>query len=240
MFDLLMAGALIAFLMPTLLLCALAILILEGRPVIYVSRRRVYREHSIALPKFRTMRRDAERIANRDTVPVSTTRFLNIPKDSPLYTRIGGLIERLMLTELPQLVEVLRGRMSLVGNRPLPENVIDALREDHPEVEGRFLVPAGLTGPVQLVGRDFISDGDRLRIEIAYCCSVAQSYSVLLDCKILFYTVVVGFLSNRRFTPEQALQLVTRSARVRPPLLDGRSWVDFVRSRSGLARKRPG
>ena len=162
------------------------------------------------IAKFRTMRRDAEQIANRNTVPVTTTRFLNIPSDSPLYTSVGRLIERTMLTEMPQLVYVLAGRMSIVGNRPLPENVIAALKAEHDDVEQRFATPAGLTGPAQLVGRDFISDADRLRLESAYSRAALTNYSMMLDLKILLYTVLVGLFPSRRFTPDQVADLIGR------------------------------
>jgi len=74
-------------------------------------------------------------------------------------------------------------------------------------------MPAGLTGPIQLVGRDGISDADRLRLEIAYCRAVAKSYSIWLDLRILFYTVLVGFMPQFRFTPKQVLRLIWQGAR---------------------------
>lgn len=156
------------------------------------------------------MRRDAERIVNRDTVPVTTTRFLNVPIDSPLYSPVGRVIERCMLTEIPQLVHVLSGQMSLVGNRPLPENVISALSREYPDAELRFEAPTGLTGVAQLIGRDFISDSDRLRIEIAYCQSVLTRYSFVLDIKILFFTVMLAFSRRARFTVNDVVTMLDK------------------------------
>lgn len=172
---------------------ALAVLVTDGKPVLYISTRRVWGQASIRIKKFRTMIRNAERLVNRDTIPVGDgPRFLNVPIESKLYTKIGRLIERCSLTELPQLFHVLAGKMSLVGNRPLPENVIQSLREKHPYAEERFRTKCGLTGPVQLVGRDVLSDEDRLRLETAYCSRCVTRYSVLLDAYILFYTVLIG------------------------------------------------
>jgi exopolysaccharide production protein ExoY len=185
-----------------------------------VSRRRLSAGPAVPLVKFRTMRRDADRIANRDTVPICNTRFLNLPITSPLYTPIGRVIEGLMLTEMPQLMHVLSGRMSVVGNRPLPDNVVASLAEEFPFVEERFGTPGGLTGPVQLIGRDSVSDVDRLRIEIAYCRTVTDAYSPLLDLKILAYTVLVGFRESARFTPEGVLQFLARHGG--PPIYDAR------------------
>src|SRR5687767_7862288 len=100
---------------PALLLTALVVLIREGRPIFYVSPRIVGPGKTRRVVKFRTMVRDAERVYNRSTVPVANdgVRFLNLPPDSPLYTSTGRLIERIAFTELPQLLLVLRGHMSL-------------------------------------------------------------------------------------------------------------------------------
>lgn len=190
-FDLVVVGTAAVVWGPALIACALAIFVLEGRPVFYVSRRRVGRE-VIPLVKFRTMKRDVDRVYNRETVPVSNNvRFLNTPPDSPLYTRIGRLIERLALTEIPQVLHVLTGHMSLVGNRPLPDNVTAALREVFPSIHERLLTPAGMTGPVQLVGRLDLSDHERVMLEILYCRVAQASYSCWLDLTILWNTVLV-------------------------------------------------
>jgi len=209
-FDIVVGLGMGVAILPLMLLVAAAIALLEGRPVLYVSRRRLDGEGPKPVLKFRTMRRDAERIANRDSVPVIGTRFLNLPIGSPLYTRIGRLIELLMLTEMPQLLHVLAGRMTIVGNRPLPENVVASLREEFPEVEERFAVRGGLTGPVQLVGREYISDAARIDIEIAYCRTVLTAYSPLLDLRILAATVTTGFWPGNRYTPADVMDLLQR------------------------------
>src|SRR5262245_38811335 len=80
-------------LLPVLSVLVICLLITEGPPVFYVSRRRVDMGPAKKVIKFRTMRRDADRIVNRDTVPVDGTRFLNLPIDSPLYTAVGRFAE---------------------------------------------------------------------------------------------------------------------------------------------------
>lgn len=178
---------------PVLLATALAILILEGRPVFYISKRVVGRGRVARVIKFRTMIRDAEALYNRLVVPVSGgVRFLNVPHDSPLYTPIGRVIERIAFTELPQLVLVLRGEMSLVGNRPLPESVMDCLREAYPDADARFDTPAGMTGPVQLIGRERLTDGQRLDLEKTYCRVAQKSNTWTLDFLTLLYTVLAA------------------------------------------------
>lgn len=217
LFDLVVTFLAAVTWVPALLISCIAIVVFDGRPVFYVSRRRVYRDQSIDVYKFRTMRRDADKIANRQTVPQEGVRFLNIPNDSPLYTRVGRMLERLCFTELPQLLHVLAGRMSLVGNRPLPENVVAAIKRDYPQVEERFDTPAGLTGPVQLAGRERLSDDQRLALEIHYCRLARSAYSMRLDFLILLYTVVVVGRLRRSFTFAEIEQLLAHfGTRARP------------------------
>ena len=104
---------------------------------------------SIEMVKLRVMVPDA----NKVTAPVEAGRFLNTPPDSPLYTPIGRLLDRLGLNEIPQFIHVLRGDMSIVGARPLTDVVRDALSELHGDIDSRWVTPAGLTGLPQLIGR---------------------------------------------------------------------------------------
>lgn len=143
--------------------------------------------------KFRTMVKNAAQLCNRDNTKVENgVHFLNIDSNSPLYTGIGRLIERATLTEIPQLFHVITGKMSLVGNRPLPENVVAALSRSYSNAEARFRTPAGLTGPSQLVGRDSLSDAERLRLEATYCRVASQHQVWKLDFMILLYTVLIS------------------------------------------------
>ena len=188
---------------PLTIVGILAVLIGTGFPALYVSPRIVYRGDTARIAKLRTMVPNAATIANRSTIPVNGQRFLNIEPDSPLYTPVGRVIEKLCLTELPQFAHVLTGTMSIIGNRPLPRDVLEALTEAHPEAGDRFLTRAGLTGPVQLVGRDNISDGDRLSVEVAYCRLCRQRYSIYLDIMIAIYTVLVLARLKRPFTASE-------------------------------------
>jgi lipopolysaccharide/colanic/teichoic acid biosynthesis glycosyltransferase len=197
---------------PMLIFLAALIWCCEGRPIFYVSDRRVFGKKSIRLLKFRTMVRNADKIANRDTVPVEGVRFLNLPIDSPLYTPVGRLIERFHLTELPQLLHIVSGSMSFIGNRPLPENVIACLLQEYPDTEDRFLARAGLTGPVQLVGRTKVSDEERLRLETEYCRLCAHSYSVVLDFTILSRTVLSVLGIQRFLHVEEVFRLIRNQA----------------------------
>jgi lipopolysaccharide/colanic/teichoic acid biosynthesis glycosyltransferase len=209
-FDLLVTLSGVALWVPLLLACALAILVSAGRPVLYVSRRRIFRKESARIPKLRTMVRGAEGLVNRDTVPIAEVRFLNIPLESRVFTPVGRWIERYQFTELPQLFLVLSGQLSIVGARPLPENVISALREAFPYVEDRFIAVGGMMGPAQLVGRAVISDEDRLMLEIAYGQLSVTAYSIVRDVRIIFNTVLVQFGLRRPFSVNEAAALLQR------------------------------
>lgn len=100
--------------------------------------------------------------------------------------------------------------MSIIGNRPLPENVIESLRELHPAVEDRFNTPAGLTGLVQLIGREQISDGERLSLESHYCWAAKKHYSVRLDVLILVCTVLIVLRIIKPFSTAEAHDLIDR------------------------------
>jgi lipopolysaccharide/colanic/teichoic acid biosynthesis glycosyltransferase len=212
--DVVITGLAAVIWVPVLLLSGLAVLVLSGRPVLYRSMRRVSKDDVLRIVKFRTMVKNAEALVNRSTVPIQNdVRFLNIAPDSPLYTGIGRLLERCGITEIPQLLHVLRGQMSIVGNRPLPENVVAALREEYPTADDRFLTKSGLTGPAQLVGRSELTDLERLTLEGAYCRACVRRYSIWLDVSILFATVLIVVGVKQAYTYQGVLDLIDRRSR---------------------------
>ncbi len=105
-------------------------------------------------------------------------------KNDPRITRIGKFIRNSSIDELPQLVNVLKGDMSLVGNRPLPLYEAAVLTSD--DSVGRFLAPAGITGLWQVTerGKANTSADSRKRLDVQY----AESFSFLMDLRILFKT----------------------------------------------------
>jgi lipopolysaccharide/colanic/teichoic acid biosynthesis glycosyltransferase len=212
--DVVITGLAAVIWVPVLLLSALAVLVSSGRPVLYRSMRRVSTDDVLRIVKFRTMVKNAEALVNRSTVPIQNdVRFLNIAPDSPLYTRVGRLLERCGITEIPQLMHVLRGQMSIVGNRPLPENVVAALRDEYPTADDRFLTKSGLTGPAQLVGRSALTDLERLTLEGAYCRACVRRYSIWLDVSILFATVMIVVGVKKAYTYQGVLDLIDRRSK---------------------------
>ena len=215
---------------PVVLMAATLVLVTSGRPVFYRSQRRVSKDDLMKVVKFRTMVKNADKIANRETLPVNSVRFLNIPSDSPLYTKAGRLLERCGITELPQFVHVLSGRMSIVGNRPLPDNVLDCLREEYPYADERFLTRAGLTGPAQLVGREQLTDDERLRLESAYCRACVHSYSMWLDFSILLYTVLIVVGVKKSLGYQGTLDFIDRRSKT-PKLVEQDAHAESEASR---------
>ena len=186
-FDIAFALAAILFFAIPMLLIALAIKLTSPGPIIYRSKRIGTGYHEFDFLKFRSMvpdadQRVAELMANNQYG--ADGAFFKM-KDDPRVTWIGRLIRNTSLDELPQLFNVLRGDMSIVGNRPLPLKEAEQLTSE--EWAERFLAPAGITGKWQTSGRgkDTMDVASRISLDIEY----ARTYSPLQDLKILFKTV---------------------------------------------------
>jgi lipopolysaccharide/colanic/teichoic acid biosynthesis glycosyltransferase len=113
-------------------------------------------------------------------------------RDDPRMTPVGRLLRKYSIDELPQLVNVLRGEMSLVGPRPLPERDFDRLEEWHKK---RYLVTPGITGLWQVSGRSELDFDDLVRLDFLYL----ESWSVFLDLSILVKTVPAVFTRKGAF-----------------------------------------
>ncbi len=181
-FDLVVATLLLVFLSPLLAAIALAVRVSSHGPVLYRSRRPGIGGAPFNCFKFRTMHTDAEqRQADLESLNEATGALFKIRHD-PRLTRTGRLLRRFSLDELPQLINVLRGEMSLVGPRPLPERDFERLEEWHKK---RYLVLPGITGLWQVLGRSELDFDDLVRLDFLYL----ERWSVFLDLTILLKTV---------------------------------------------------
>jgi exopolysaccharide biosynthesis polyprenyl glycosylphosphotransferase len=185
-FDAVVASLLLVLLAPLLALAALAVWLGSGRPIFYRQERMGLDGRVFQMVKFRTMRPDAE----SETGPVWTA-----PED-PRRTRLGSLLRRTSFDELPQLWNVLRGDMSLVGPRPERPVFIERFRREIPGYMLRHKVRSGLTGWAQVHGwRGDTSLHERVEHDIFYI----QNWSLALDVRILLMTLWRGWFDRNAY-----------------------------------------
>jgi exopolysaccharide biosynthesis polyprenyl glycosylphosphotransferase len=181
-FDFVVSLMLLVVLAPLLLVIAAAVFVSSRGPVLYRSMRPGIGGAPFACFKFRTMRSDADQMqADLESLNEASGALFKIRHD-PRLTRVGRLLRRFSLDELPQLLNVLAGQMSLVGPRPLPQRDFDQLDEWHKK---RYLVLPGITGLWQVSGRSELDFDDLVRLDFLYL----ERWSVGLDLAILFKTV---------------------------------------------------
>jgi exopolysaccharide biosynthesis polyprenyl glycosylphosphotransferase len=181
-FDVVVASLLVFFLSPLLLAIAVAVRMTSPGPVLYRSRRPGIGGVPFDCFKFRTMHSDAEQDqADLESLNEASGALFKI-RDDPRLTRAGKFLRRYSLDELPQLFNVLRGQMSLVGPRPLPQRDYERLAPWHMK---RYLVMPGMTGLWQVSGRAALDFDDLVRLDFLYL----ERWSIFLDLTILVQTV---------------------------------------------------
>jgi exopolysaccharide biosynthesis polyprenyl glycosylphosphotransferase len=177
--DIVGSGILLALVWPLLAAIALLILADSGRPVFFRQRRAGKDGVPFTMVKFRTMVQGAaERLGELVDLDKLEEPAFKIPND-PRVTRVGRLLRRFSLDELPQLINVLKGDMSLVGPRPEEQGVVD-LYDKRQRL--RLGVKPGMTGPMQVYGRADLTFEERLAIERDYLdnISLAGDLAILL------------------------------------------------------------
>jgi len=181
-FDLVVSGALIVFAAPFWAIIALAVKLDSPGPVLYRDRRIGLGEREFGMVKFRSMYVDAaQRQGALEEANEASGPLFKI-KDDPRVTRVGRVLRRYSLDELPQLLNVLRGEMSLVGPRPLPLRDFVQLEDWHRK---RYLVLPGMTGLWQVSGRIELTFDDLVRLDFYYL----ENWSIWLDISILAKTL---------------------------------------------------
>jgi lipopolysaccharide/colanic/teichoic acid biosynthesis glycosyltransferase len=187
-FDLVFSLVLLILILPLLILVALLILVLEGWPVLYVSKRCVALNRSIPIFKFRTMVKDAKSPKYRLNERFMRDGYLDIPIDCEVYTPIGRWLERTQMVEILQLFNILFHGVSLIGNRPLPLENINLLRKFE-GWEGRFDSPAGISGITQVVGKMQQQPRERIELECLYSKLYQNGNVFICDFVIIWYTI---------------------------------------------------
>lgn len=169
LFDIVIAGTGLIFFIPVLLVISSLVAILLGRPVLFTQRRPGLKGKVFTIWKFRTMINAVDKAGN-------------LLPDEQRLTRFGRFLRKSSLDELPGLVNVLKGDMSLVGPRPL---LIEYLPLYSPEQARRHEVRPGITGWAQVNGRNALSWDEKFALDLWY----VEHRSFILDLKILFRTV---------------------------------------------------
>ena len=171
--DTLLALIALIILFPVLLIISVAVYLNLGRPVFFVQKRPGYRGRPFLLIKFRTMKNKVDK--NGKLLP-----------DEKRLTQFGRFLRSTSLDELPELFNVLKGDMSLVGPRPL---LMEYLPLYSKEQARRHEVKPGITGWAQVNGRNTLTWQQRFELDVWY----VDHLSLLLDLKILFLTVIKVF-----------------------------------------------
>jgi exopolysaccharide biosynthesis polyprenyl glycosylphosphotransferase len=181
-FDRVLGLALVIVLSPLLIGLALAVRLTSRGPLLFVQHRVGRAGNEFKMLKFRSMYVDAEqRLGDLHALSDGNAVLFKL-RDDPRVTGLGKLLRRFSLDELPQLINVLRGEMSLVGPRPpLPQEVALYAADD----TRRMLVKPGLTGLWQVSGRSDLSWEESVRLDLRY----VDNWSMTLDLLILWKTV---------------------------------------------------
>ena len=177
--DILLSAAALVILAIPMCLVAIAIKLEDGGPVFYRQKRMTRNGREFDILKFRSMIVDAEKYAGA----VLAT------EDDPRITRTGKFIRATRLDEFPQLINILRGDMSIVGPRPERKVLADEYCKEIPEFAYRLKVRGGLTGYAQIYGKYNTSAYDKLRLDLMYI----ENYSLLLDIKLIILTFRIIF-----------------------------------------------
>ena len=194
--------------LPLMLIVAIAIKAVDGGPVFYRQKRLTQNNREFEILKFRSMIVDAEKGGYNMSMRASS--------EDPRITKVGKIIRACRVDEFPQILNILKGDMSIVGPRPERLENVSKYRESIPEFTYRTKVKAGLTGYAQIYGKYNTSPYDKVRLDLMYI----ENYSIFLDIKLIFMTLQIllkpesteGFDKAEETAEKQDELLLDRSA----------------------------
>ena len=188
MIDYIVAFTMILTLSPLLLICALSVKLTSQGPIMFRQKRSGINGRPFTMFKFRSMNTNAEQRKHElEAMNEMSGPVFKVSSD-PRITPIGKILRKYSLDELPQLINVLQGSMSLVGPRPLPED--ETKRFEDLSHRRRLSVKPGLTCLWQISGRNEVKEfSDWVRLDLEYI----DNWSLWLDIKILIRTIPVVF-----------------------------------------------
>jgi exopolysaccharide biosynthesis polyprenyl glycosylphosphotransferase len=167
---------------PVMLIMAVLIKKQDGGNIFYKQERVTEDEKTFDVLKFRTMVMNAEKLSG----PVLAG------EDDPRITKLGKFMRSTRIDELPQVINILKGEMSLVGPRPERPFFVEKFKNEIPDYKYRTTVKAGLTGLAQVWGKYSTTPEDKVRYDIIYI----KNYSILLDLKLILQTIKIMFMKE--------------------------------------------
>ena len=180
--DILISLFMVIVTSPVMLITALIIKLEDGGPIMFTQKRVTYGEREFTIYKFRSMIVDAE----KDGKPRPATEH------DDRITKIGRFIRKTRIDELPQLFNVLKGDMSIVGPRPERIEHVQKYTEEIPEFRYRTKVKGGLTGYAQVYGKYNTTAYDKIKLDLMYI----ENYSIVMDLRIIVMTIKVLFMKS--------------------------------------------
>lgn len=180
--DIVLAGVTCVIVSPLMMVVALAVMLQDGGPALYKQKRLTINGREFYVYKFRSMWTDAEKDGIARLASTQDSRI----------TPIGTFIRKVRLDELPQLFNILKGDMSIVGPRPERPEIAAIYEKEMPEFKYRLRVKAGLTGYAQIFGKYNTTPYDKLKLDMHYI----QNYSIMLDVKLMIQTVKILFMKE--------------------------------------------
>lgn len=179
--DLVCAGIGLILTLPFFIIIAISIKLTDGGPVFYKQTRLTKWGHPFEIYKFRTMVQNAEKMGAQLA-----------SEHDPRILPVGRLLRATRLDELPQLINVLKGEMSMVGPRPERPELAAEIEKEIPEFSYRLKVKAGLTGYAQIYGKYNTTSYDKLKLDLTYI----RNYSMWLDLKLMILTPKIMFMKE--------------------------------------------
>lgn len=180
--DILLSVLGIIVTLPVTMITVLFIKLTDGGSIFYTQERVTEGGKRFNLIKFRSMKMNAEKLSG----PVLAS------KQDPRITEVGKIIRATRIDELPQLINILKGDMSIVGPRPERPFYVEKFEKEISDYKYRTIVKAGLTGLAQVLGKYNTTPEDKVRYDIMYI----KNYSIILDLKLIFQTIKIIFMKE--------------------------------------------
>ena len=191
--DIIVAALALILLLPLLVIIAVLVLVTMGRPVFFTHERISFSGKRFNCYKFRTMVKDSDSVLLRhletNNEAAAEWRHTQKLRNDPRTTRLGQILRKLSIDELPQLLNVLRGEMSCVGPRPVMEEELSRYGSGAAQY---LMARPGITGPWQVSGRNGLSYEERVALDVEY----VQDWSMMRDIQLLIKTIPAVFRIN--------------------------------------------